>query len=165
MNLHEFQSAAMRFSPDDHDRIHYACMGLMGECGEVIDVIKKQKFRFHRRAGVEEMTEELGDVMWYLAELATGLNIDLNAELRRKNFQTTDYRNASTEKYAVTMLNLALKCYTHGCIEGKRSAAMTCMRKIFACVKMIAQDEGIGMREILEGNIEKLKRRYPHGCG
>lgn len=165
MTLREFQSAAMEFSPEGHDRIHYGCLGLMGECGEVVDVVKKQRFGFHRRIDSEAMQEELGDVMWYLAELATGLGIDLAAEMDSRRFQTTNYRRESVERYAVTMASLSYKCYSNGYIHNDKKLLITGMRKIYSCAKMIALIDSIPMNTILEGNIRKLKRRYPHGCG
>ena len=161
MKLSEFQREAMRFSPDGHDRIHYACLGLMGECGEIIDVIKKMSFRPEGEVGIGELTEELGDVMWYLAELATGLEIDLAAELCRKGFQNANYRKSNLESYAATMLSVALKCYTYGHVHRQREPLIAGMRKIYACIRLICQLCNIPMSAVLDGNIYKLKKRYP----
>ncbi len=42
-------------------------MGLCGESGEVIDILKKHLSQGHE-LNKEKMAEELGDVAWYLAE-------------------------------------------------------------------------------------------------
>lgn len=160
MTLNNYQSAAMDFSPEGHDRIHYGCMGLMGECGEIVDVVKKMTFRPDGPVGIKELIEELGDVMWYLAELATGLGIDLSKEMDRKDFKPMNYRRDTVEKYAVTMLSLSVKCYDYGYIHGRRDQLINCMRKIYACARMIGQVNGIPLRTILEENIGKQKRRY-----
>jgi len=59
----------------------YTCLGLSGEAGEVADKAKKI-LRDH--GGVipddkkEEITDELGDVMWYIANTAHELGFSLN---------------------------------------------------------------------------------------
>ena len=57
-----------------------AVYGICGEIGELIDILKKVKFQGH--AFTEETKRhiilECGDILWYLSEMATGLNINLN---------------------------------------------------------------------------------------
>lgn len=59
----------------------YPTLGLTGEAGEVSDKIKKVirddkgKISNEKR---EEIKKELGDVMWYLAQLSTELGIKLS---------------------------------------------------------------------------------------
>lgn len=54
-------------------------MGLVGEAGELANKLKK-----HLRDGIplsfvkQGMAAELGDVLWYVANLATELGYDLN---------------------------------------------------------------------------------------
>lgn len=59
----------------------YPALGLAGESGEVVEKIKKI-FRDQRgMVGDEQrqaIAKELGDVLWYLAQLATELDLDLN---------------------------------------------------------------------------------------
>lgn len=60
----------------DRDRVFMASMGLAGEAGEVVDELKKVHFHakpFDR----PKLVRELGDVLWYLAELATAHNVSL----------------------------------------------------------------------------------------
>lgn len=54
-----------------------ALMGLAGESGEALELLKKYKFQGHSM-NIEKMVEELGDVSWYLAEAATALNVELS---------------------------------------------------------------------------------------
>ena len=59
----------------------YPALGLAGESGEVVEKIKKV-FRDQHGAVTDEqrqaIAKELGDVLWYLAQLATELDLDLN---------------------------------------------------------------------------------------
>ena len=55
--------------------LHYA-LGLAGEVGEVLDDIKKREY--HRRyIPMSHTKEELGDVMWYVANVCSELGFNL----------------------------------------------------------------------------------------
>ena len=58
------------------------CMGLCGESGEVIDLLKKHVSQGHE-VNKEKMIEEIGDVAWYIAEIAYALNVDLETVLTK----------------------------------------------------------------------------------
>ena len=59
-----------------------AVMGLCGEAGEAIDLVKKQRFQGHP-LDRDALIKELGDIAWYLAEAAQGLGVPLEEILRR----------------------------------------------------------------------------------
>lgn len=67
----------------------YPTLGLVGEAGEVAEKIKKI---FRDNGGVvdesrrAEITKEMGDVLWYLAQLAVTLNISLE-DIAQKNLE------------------------------------------------------------------------------
>ena len=53
------------------------CLGLAGEAGETLDMVKK--WLFHEKdLDLEHLKKELGDVMWYVAMLCDsfGFNLD-----------------------------------------------------------------------------------------
>ena len=79
MDIANYQKLAMRTSPEGHDRIRNGCLGLIGESGEIVDIVKKWKFQSGENVElpVDKLIDECGDVLWYCAELATGMNIDL----------------------------------------------------------------------------------------
>ncbi len=70
-------------------RLAYPALGLAGEAGEVAEHIKKAirdddgVVSAERRAAV---TKELGDVLWYVAQIATELDLDLE-EIARVNLE------------------------------------------------------------------------------
>lgn len=75
MTMNEYQQLAQRTCNITHTRsskIENGCMGLNGEAGECIDLLKKYLYQGHE-LDREKMIEELGDVLWYCAELAEGL--------------------------------------------------------------------------------------------
>ena len=56
-------------------------MGLCGEAGEAIDIVKKHLHQGHE-LDKEKLARELGDIAWYLAETAYALDIPLEQILR-----------------------------------------------------------------------------------
>ena len=51
-------------------------LGIGGEAGEVLEVIKKGN-RPGKTLDVSHLKEELGDLMWYIANVATTYDLDL----------------------------------------------------------------------------------------
>lgn len=79
MTINEYQQMALRTeSPtaDEIDRILQGAMGLCGESGEYIDILKKHMFQGHE-LDKEHMAKELGDIAWYLAVSADAIDYDL----------------------------------------------------------------------------------------
>ena len=83
MTINEYQSLAMTtLNPelDKKDVLINGVMGLCGESGEVIDVVKKWLAQGHE-LNREKILAELGDVAWYLAEVAYALDTPLEEVL------------------------------------------------------------------------------------
>ena len=78
MTLNDYQKAAERTSGNltSWDKVRNGCYGLNGEAGECIDILKKTEFQGHDFDPMK-MVDELGDVLWYVAQLATGLGVTL----------------------------------------------------------------------------------------
>ena len=79
MTVNEYQSAAMRtLNPglDRKDVLINSVMGLCGESGEAIDIVKKWLAQGHELDRAH-LAKELGDIAWYLAEAATALELPL----------------------------------------------------------------------------------------
>ena len=79
MNANEYQKLAMRtLNPDlsERDMLVNSVMGLCGESGEAVDLVKKHLFQGHA-LDKEKFVKELGDIAWYLAEAATAVGVPL----------------------------------------------------------------------------------------
>lgn len=79
MTVSEYQNLAMvtqNRELDKKDVLIVGVMGLCGESGEAIDLVKKHIAQGHE-LDREHLLEELGDIAWYLAETAYALDADL----------------------------------------------------------------------------------------
>ena len=91
MNFTEYQNLALATAiyPKKYETI-YPALGLCGEAGEVAEKIKKSiRDGLHNwpdEQFKEELTKELGDVLWYISALASDLDISLN-EIAENNLQ------------------------------------------------------------------------------
>lgn len=93
MDVDKYQELAMKtLNPgiEKKELILNASMGLCGESGEVIDLVKKHLFQGHDLDN-EQLIKELGDVAWYLAQAATALDVDLS-EIFEKNIKKLEKR-------------------------------------------------------------------------
>lgn len=84
MRVDDYQQEAMTLlnpALTENDVLMNALMGLCGESGEAIDVMKKHLFQGHPLDRAK-LLKELGDVAWYLAEAATGLGVPLSEILQ-----------------------------------------------------------------------------------
>lgn len=95
MEFIEYQkkSREMAIYPGLGSNFIYPTLGLAGETGEVIEKIKK----LMRNDGVTkaseigdekraEIAKEMGDILWYIAQLGTELGITMD-EMARKNLE------------------------------------------------------------------------------
>ena len=79
MNINEYQHLAMTtLNPElsKRDVLINSVMGLCGESGEAIDIVKKWMAQGHD-LDKAHLAKELGDIAWYLAEAATALDLPL----------------------------------------------------------------------------------------
>ena len=84
MDASEYQRLAMRTrNPafDERDALINGVMGLCGESGEAIDIVKKWLAQGHE-LDKEHLFKELGDIAWYLAEAATAIGVPLESVFR-----------------------------------------------------------------------------------
>lgn len=59
----------------------WCAMGMLGEAGEVAEIIKKSCFHNHP-LDKAKLQKEIGDVLWYLAGLCTVAGMDMEATMR-----------------------------------------------------------------------------------
>jgi NTP pyrophosphatase (non-canonical NTP hydrolase) len=93
MNINEYQQRASE-TAIYQDKVVYPTLGLAGEAGEIANKVKKI---LRDNAGEiqedvrQNLISELGDVLWYLAALATDLKTELS-EVANKNIEKLNSR-------------------------------------------------------------------------
>lgn len=93
MTINEYQQLAMTtLNPElsRKDVLINGVMGLCGESGEAIDIVKKWLAQGHE-LDREKLAKELGDICWYLAETATALDLSLE-EIMASNIEKLKQR-------------------------------------------------------------------------
>lgn len=101
MTFEEYQEESRKTAvyPNKGSNFIYPTLGLAGEAGEVAEKIKKV---LRDNEGVvseekkAEITKELGDVLWYLANLSKELEISLE-EVAQKNIEKLKSRQERNE--------------------------------------------------------------------
>lgn len=102
MTINEYQKLAMTTQNpalSERDVLLNGVMGLCGESGEAIDIVKKWLAQGHE-LDKAHLAKELGDIAWYLAETATALGLTLE-EILQANIDKLKARypeGFSTEK-------------------------------------------------------------------
>lgn len=80
MQINDFQAGANMTSryrdQQGLERLAVAALGLAGEAGEVADMVKKMLGHGHG-LDVAALAGELGDVLYYVADAASALGLDL----------------------------------------------------------------------------------------
>ena len=101
MTFQEYQDEARKTAiyPNKDNNFIYPTLGLAGEAGEVAEKIKKV-IRDGNGIVTEEkkveITKELGDVLWYVANLAKELGISMD-EVAEKNIEKLQSRQQRGE--------------------------------------------------------------------
>lgn len=98
MNLNEYQELVGQTAiyPNRGSNFIYPALGLCGEAGEVAEKVKKAirddggQLSDERR---QALIKELGDVMWYVAAMATELETSLE-EVAQQNIEKLFSRKA-----------------------------------------------------------------------
>jgi NTP pyrophosphatase (non-canonical NTP hydrolase) len=150
LTLSDYQALAARTAPVDlspDDRRLNCAMGLVGEFGELVDLLKKARFHGHSDGLKDKLRDEFGDVLWYLAEAATigghGLGIAMG-----------DADRYSLIEMAHEMAALATAIERDGKLPPCQGVLI---------VVVLIEREGLELEDVLARNVAKLEARYPNG--
>ena len=93
-DLYQDEAESTAIYPDKGDNIYYPALGLAGEAGEVCEKIKKimrDQKGFITQENEDELVKELGDVLWYVANIASEINRNMS-EIAEVNLQKLEDR-------------------------------------------------------------------------
>ena len=185
MNLRKFQekarSTAIYHVGEDYDPnlcMIYPGLGLVGECGEVAEKIKKL---YRDDNGIlaekrkEAIKKELGDCCWYLSNICSDTDSDLLTCYEMKSIsQTNEIRGMEFPQLVLHMnrcasvVAAALESwyYSYDCRLGERSRFVSIthnITKILVSIEELAIRCDCTLEDIYTINIEKLLSRKERG--
>lgn len=98
MEMNEYQKRALitvaRLS--ETDTILMCALGLAGESGEIVDVLKKHYFHHaDNTLDYNKIIDEMGDLLWYMSVMCSMLGITMN-EVMERNIEKLSVRHGGT---------------------------------------------------------------------
>lgn len=90
MEFNEYQNAAKRTLYGNEQVLTNCALGLAGESGQVVDLIKNYTFR-GKELDRDQLVHEMGDVLWYLSQIAEWADIPFD-EVADKNIKELNSR-------------------------------------------------------------------------
>lgn len=89
MEFNDYQKAANKTLHGNEQVLTNCALGLASETGQVVDLVKK--YTFHGDSlDREKLVKEMGDVLWYLSQVAEWNNIDFE-EIAEFNINRLNY--------------------------------------------------------------------------
>lgn len=172
MNAETYQTLAQRTSSGE-DRIVNGCLGLIGESGEVVDVIKKWRFQSGANAEFprEKLIEECGDVLWYCVEVCTGIGVNFGETV---NWLTHIHTGPLSERCledmvaglaykAAELFPMLMHTFHPLGVEEVSAAAHQVGRIVQNLDLILKRGCGAGIEDAMKNNVNKLLKRYPDG--
>lgn len=173
------------------EMVVYPFLGLAGEAGEVAEIVKKCMQDCQGVWNIlrlPTLKKELGDVLWYLSEIARRTELSLEEvaqwnvggglttfnEYSKKQEQTVWYQHENIVKHPFFGLaekvgrvcELAKKCIRDDggvwSLDRKEKLAKE-LGDVLWYVSDIARCTGLSLEEIATANVEKLKSRQERG--
>lgn len=80
LSLNDFTAFKERLKDDSINKLLHAGIGLSGEAGELVDTIKKHLF-YGKELDKENLKEELGDIMFFVAMACNSLGVTMEEVL------------------------------------------------------------------------------------
>lgn len=181
MDLCEYQKRARStaiYLRIDNSRMLYPALGIVGECGEVAERIKKLirdsggKMEPERS---EVIKKELGDCCWYLANICCDTGHDLNmiysmieaSTIHTLRELTLPQLTLKMNRYANMIAGFLEKWYCiHNCelrYRDRYTQIPHYMSDIIACIEEIANRCNSTLEDVYIANLKKLADRKNRG--
>ena len=179
MNLFQYQEAAKSTAiyPPSKNML-YPALGLIGECGEVAEKVKKiirddnGEITDNRKLAI---MKELGDCCWYIANICCDTSLSLGMIYQSRDRAIELSTGQLNLPKLVFLLNsratsiaqiLEIWYYEHDGQQnqsGRFIALSEWISYILICIELIAKQCDFTLREVYTANIEKLLDRKNRG--
>ena len=151
MKLKEYEKLSKRtLNKNGNDENNFK-LGMIGELGEISDLIKKHRFQGHV-LDKEKLKEEIGDFMWYYVKW---LSIQNNSNKLFKELEENIKKLDKIENFDRIIYSLE-RISNYMFSEYFNAFALEYVSELITF-------SDFTLNEILEYNIKKLKERYPKG--
>ncbi|PWG00688.1 nucleoside triphosphate pyrophosphohydrolase family protein [Levilactobacillus bambusae] len=90
MEFNDYQEAANRTLYGNEQVLTNCALGLASETGQVVDLVKNYTFR-GQELDQEALVSEMGDVLWYLSQVAQWADIDFD-DVAQENIKRLNER-------------------------------------------------------------------------
>ena len=159
-------------------KVRNGVLGLIGEAGEVVDIAKKTMFQGKPMEEAKaKFVDEIGDVLWYCAELCEGLGVKLCSVVDTfRHVYEHGYPDPDLDSLMVQIpvemvreaVEIHLEIYGSenkepGKIGNYNGIMMTIYVIVHHCEALLYYVCGCSLEQCMDANIEKLKARYPDG--
>ena len=151
------------------DDITTPMFGLIGEAGEVVSELKKHAREGSAYVGFRDrLREELGDLLWYVADLARRRDLDL------ADLETAAHPGGQTDGAGLwirpalsltTQIGRTSTVYSE-LLDGHRThrefdaALHDALRALMANLRRLAHQHDLSLSDIAEANLHKVERRW-----
>lgn len=139
------------FQLDKQTAIDTQVMGLMGECGEVIECLKKEVR--DGKLDVPKLIGELGDILAYLSMVADKNDVSFS---KLDDEVSLDFQASYTNVDHCKRLYSAIGHIIHHVSANE-------VFWVFSVLKSIAKDKNLDMESIRDSNYRKLLKRWDEG--
>jgi NTP pyrophosphatase (non-canonical NTP hydrolase) len=190
LKLDRYQTLALRADKSPDTSLAFPLLGLFGETGSLLSVVKKkQRDKASYLGYAPHVIEELGDVLWYFAVVAARGRVALsdighNANRGFSNWEdgggkdlrfcdlqvrrsTQSKRQEPTPEFEKTLLDLAgdvgtvLSAYQTGRLAGNQAALKGGLVAVLRTLVKAAEEAGVTLEQAAEANLKKIFDRWP----
>jgi NTP pyrophosphatase (non-canonical NTP hydrolase) len=188
LTLNMYQAEALKTDRKPESSLAFPLLGLFGETGTLLSVVKKKQRDLTSYLGyAPHVTEELGDVLWYLAivayrggfklsEIGNNINSSLEDWTERGNenigfdeLQTfvSLQRFEPTSEFEKTLLKLAgdvgivLADFESGRLSNNQAVLKGRLVEVMRALVKSADEAGVTLADAAQRNLEKIFDRWP----
>ena len=171
MILNEYQSGAVNTAIYP-GKLVYPTLGLCGEAGELIDFVSVEHDQCDNGAEVDNIRKEMGDVIWYVANIAEDMDTLFSEVMARENFQ--EYTGPWDVDEVISQLAICAGIVAENIKKAIRdddgALSYTRGKNILAALRMLViwlerlcSNYEITLEECAQLNLNKLRSRAERG--
>lgn len=175
MKFEDYRRAVLRTANPDPSvvdpperKIRVAALGLAGEAGEVVDIVKKHLYH-NKPADHFKTREEMGDLMWYFDLMASVFRFEMqDFMVPGREYEGLWDASLGMMRSVGSISALVMEIHPAEVEFIQESASVRRIARIYLSDIMnaflqIGRAYDLTLDEILYYNVEKLTIRYPNG--